>query len=67
MRNKREENVEISIRNLAAEIATLIYKDGDFRDALFLTHEFILAVKVLLTLRKMRSEGVVLVRRCGEK
>jgi len=53
--------LEMAMRNLASDLATTLYIDGDFRHALLLCHEFIRAVEALLILRKMRSEGVVFI------
>jgi len=55
--------MEVAMRNLASDLATTIYIDGDYKHALNLLCEFRKIVEALLTLRKMRSEGVVLVRR----
>ena len=62
MSMEREEMLEVAMRNLASDLATTVYIDGDFRHALLLYHEFRNVVEALLTLRKMREDGVVLVR-----
>lgn len=60
---RSEDIMEVAMRNLASDLATTIYIDGDYKHALNLLCEFRKIVEALLTLRKMRSEGVVLVRR----
>ena len=55
-----EEIVEYTMRNLASDLATTVYIDGDYEHALLLCKMFIWAVSALLIVRKMRSEGVVL-------
>jgi len=52
--------MEMAMRNLASDLATTVYIDGDFRHALALAREFRNVVEALLTLRRMRSEGVVM-------
>jgi len=56
-----EEIVEYTMRNLASDLATTLYIDGDYEHARLLCKQFIWAVEALLTLRKMRSEGVVFI------
>ena len=55
-----ERAVECTMMQLAADLVTTLHIDGDFKHALLLTHEFIRAVSALLTLRRMRSDGLVL-------
>jgi len=55
-----EEIVEYTMRNLASDLATTLYIDGDYEHAKLLCKQFIWAVEALLTLRKMRSDGLVL-------
>jgi len=55
-----EEIVEYTMRNLASDLATTLYIDGDYEHARLLCKQFIWAVEALLTLRKMRSDGLVL-------
>jgi len=57
---EREEMLEVAMRNLASDLATTVYIDGDFRHAIALAREFIWAVEALIMLRKMREDGVVL-------
>ena len=52
--------MEVAIRNLASDLATTIYIDGDYKHALNLLCEFRKIVEALLVLRKMRSDGLVL-------
>ena len=60
MSMEREEMLEVAMRNLASDLATTIYIDGDYKHALCLLCEFRKIVEALLTLRKMRSDGLVL-------
>ena len=60
---RSEDIMEMVMRNLVADLATTLRIDGDYKHALNLLCEFRKIVEALLTLRKMRSEGVVLVRR----
>jgi len=55
-----EDIMEVAMRNLASDLATTIYIDGDYKHALNLLCEFRKIVEALLTLRKMRSDGLVL-------
>lgn len=57
---RSEDIMEMAMRNLASDLATTVYIDGDFRHALALAREFIWAVEALIMLRKMREDGVVL-------
>ena len=52
--------MEMAMRNLASDLATTVYIDGDFRHALALAREFRNVVDALLVVRKMRSDGLVL-------
>ena len=56
---REEEIIEVAMRNLASDLATTVYIDGDFRHALLLCREFIRAVEALVLVRKMRG-GLVL-------
>ena len=58
---RSEEIVEYTMRNLASDLATTLYIDGDYEHAKLLCKQFIWAVEALLILRKMRSEGVVFI------
>jgi len=55
-----EEIVEYTMRNLASDLATTLYIDGDYEHARLLCKLFIWAVEALVLLRKMREDGVVL-------
>ena len=52
--------LEVAMRNLASDLATTVYIDGDYRHALALAREFRNVVSALLVVRKMREDGVVL-------
>jgi len=67
MSMEREEMLEVAMRNLASDLATTVYIDGDFRHALLLYHEFRNVVEALLTLRKMREDGVVFIYKGNNK
>jgi len=54
-----EEIVEYTMRNLASDLATTLYIDGDYEHARLLCKQFIWAVEALLLVRKMRENGVV--------
>ena len=56
-----ERAVECTMMQLAADLATTLHIDGDFKHALLLTHEFIRAVSALLIVRKMREDGIVFI------
>ena len=56
-----EEIVEYTMRNLASDLATTLYIDGDYEHARLLCKMFIWAVEALLIVRKMRSDGVVFI------
>jgi len=58
-----EKIVENTMLNLALDLERAIHIDGDYEHARLLCKQFIWAVEALLTLRKMRSEGVVFVVR----
>ena len=55
-----EEIVEYTMRNLASDLATTVYIDGDYEHARLLCKQFIWAVEALLVVRKMREDGVVM-------
>jgi len=57
---RSEDIMEMAMRNLAADLATTIYIDGDYKHALNLLCEFRKIVEALLVLRRMRSDGLVL-------
>ena len=57
---RSEDIMEMAMRNLAADLATTLRIDGDYKHALNLLCEFRKIVEALLTLRKMRSDGLVL-------
>ena len=57
---RSEDIMEMAMRNLASDLATTVYIDGDFRHALALAREFRNVVEALLVVRKMRSDGLVL-------
>jgi len=52
--------MEMAMRNLAADLATTLRIDGDYKHALNLLCEFRKIVEAVLVLRKMRSDGLVL-------
>jgi len=56
-----EEIVEYTMRNLASDLATTLYIDGDYEHARLLCKMVIWAVEALLIVRKMRSDGVVFI------
>ena len=52
---KGEDIMEVVMRNLASDLATTLYIDGDYKHALNLLCEFRKIVEALLVLRKMRG------------